>query len=168
MGQIIAAIRVAISAITRTVWVTCKATGRLIMKCVPDFGASAPVQSAAPANRWVQQPAGAAVADIARQVEKPLPAAQAVRTLAQKMAAGTDALQDAHQVPAKVVQWMSSLDRVQLCRLVCAKPEDLAAYMNGRHDMRGLPPYLLMPGRPAPRRTYDRELAYIPTQTPAM
>lgn len=168
MDRIIAAVRAAISAITRTVWVTCKVTGRLIMKCVPDFGASAPVQQTAPANRSTQRPAGAAVAELARQVDKPAPAVEAIRTLAQKMAGGTHSLQDMHQVPAEVVQWMSSLDRVQLCRLVCAKPQDLAAYMNGRTDMRGLPPYLVPIDRPAQRRTADRELAYSPSAAPAM
>lgn len=168
MGQFIAAIRAAISAITGFVWVTCKTTGKLIMKLIPDPGGGAPVQPAATVSRSTQRPRMETAAEFARQADKPTPATQAIRTLAHKMAGRTHSLQDMHQLPAEVVQWLSSLDRVQLCRLVCAKPEDLAAYMNGRTDIKGMPPYLEPIERPALRRTADRELAHSPSAGPAM
>ena len=165
MHQIIAAIRVAISAIIVIVWVPCRITGRLIRKIQRSAaGPSIPSVDVSP-HRSARRPSNDSGA---RQVDKPTPAHQAVRTLAQKMAAGTHALQDMHQVPAEVVQWLSSLDRVQLCRLVCAKAEDLAAYMNGRTDIRGMPRYLEPIERPAPRRTADRELAYRHAASPTM
>ncbi len=169
MNRIIAAIGAALRAIGRTVWVTCKATGRLVMRVIPDFGGGAPVQPVSPVNRSTHRPAAAAVTELSRQVDKPTPAVEALRTLAQKMAGGTDTVQDMLQVPAEVVQWLSSLDRVQLCRLVCAKSEDISAYMNRRTDIRGMPPFLEPIERPASRRTAEqRELAYDPTPAPAM
>jgi hypothetical protein len=156
MGQIIAAIGAALRAIGKTVWVTCKKTGRLIMQMIPDFGASAPLPAAA-VQRSAQRPGND---NHARQVSEPTGAALAVKQLAQKMAAGSVTMQDMHNVEADVVKWMASLDHNQLCKLICC--EDLGSYMNGRKEVRGLPRYLETPPRPAQRRTADPEPAYTP------
>ena len=141
----------------------CRITGRLIRKVVQS-GGSPGIPRAEISQRSAQRSGNGN----SRQTARPTPAVEAVRILAQKMAGGTHSLQDMHQVPADVVQWLSGLDRVQLCRLVCAKPEDLAAYMSGRTHIRGMPPYLELTERPAPRRTADREMGYNPALAPAM
>ncbi|QYO75623.1 hypothetical protein [Devosia salina] len=152
MDRIIAAIGAALRAIGRTVWVTCKKTGRLVMHLIPDFGAGAPLPAAAVQRRSNDNGA--------RQVTAPTGAALAVKTLAQRMAAGTVTMQDMHNVPADTVKWMSQLDHIQLCKLICV--EDLGGYMSGRREVRGLPAYLQMQERPSKSRTAEREMAHTP------
>lgn len=156
MDRIIAAIGAALRAIGRTVWVTCKKTGRLVMHLIPDFGAGAPLPAAA-VQRSAQRPSND---NHASQVAEPSGAALAVKSLAQKMAAGSVTMQDMHNVPADTVKWLSELDHIQLCKLICI--EDLGSYMAGRKKVRGLPKYLEMPPRPSERRTADREMGYTP------
>lgn len=156
MGQIIAAIRAAISAIIAIVWVPCRITGRLIRQ-IQRSAAGPSIPSVEVAQRSGRRPSND---NSVRQVAEPTGAALAVKSLAQKMAAGSVTMQDMHNVDAEVVKWLSQLDNIQLCKLICV--EDLGAYMNRKVEVRGLPRYLEMPPRPSDRRTADRELAYTP------
>lgn len=156
MDRIIAAVRAAIFAIATVVWVTCKATGRLIRKVIPGAPDTS-IPSLYMSHRIGRRPGND---NAARQVAGPTGAALAVKTLAQRMAAGTVTMQDMHGVDADVVKWMSQLDHQQLCRLICV--ERLGDYMAGRTEVRGLPKYLEMPPRPSERRTTDRDMAYTP------
>lgn len=161
MHQIIAAIGAALRAMARTVWVTYKRTGRLIMQMIPDIGATAPAPTAV--QRSFQRPSND---NDGRQVREPTGAALAVKHLAQRMASDTFTMDDMDGVDADVVEWMASLDHQQLCRLICV--EDLPGYMSGRKEVRGLPPYLQHVPRPAERRTAERDLAYAPIAAPAI
>nr|WP_295884178.1 hypothetical protein [uncultured Devosia sp.] len=155
MDKIIAAIGAALRAIGRTVWVTCKVTGRLIRKII--HSGDAPAIPRADIPRSTQRPSND---NGVRLVREPAGAALAVKSLAQRMAAGTVAMQDMHNVDADVVKWLSALDHGQLCRLICV--DDLGGYMNRRIEVRGLPRYLEMPPRPSEGRTVDRDMAYTP------
>jgi hypothetical protein len=125
------------------------------MQLIPNFGVT-PAMPADPVPTRPQPRAGQA-AD-----KKGSASVEAVRALARKMAAGTAKMEHMHAVSPAVVQWLTSLDRVQLCRLVCAKPTELEAYMAGRGEIRGLPRYLTLQERPSPRRTRDPETGYEP------
>ena len=161
MDRIIAAIGAALRAIATVVWVTCRATGRLIRKVIQS--GDAPAIPRAEVQRSVQRPSND---NFSRQVREPVGAALAVKRLAQKMAAGGVTMADMHNVDANVVKWLSGLDHIQLCKLICV--EDLTGYMNRRIEIRGLPRYLDMPPRPSERRTLDRERAYTPIAAPAI
>lgn len=160
MGKILSAIGSALRALGRIIWVPCRATGRLIMKVI-DVGGSAPAP-ATQATQSSQRPSrGAEVIDLAtRQEAKRSKAATEVRTLAQKMAAGSVTMADMHQVPADVVKWLSDLTHVQLCRVICA--EDLDAWMFQKKEIRGLPAYLTPIHKLANDRRQDLEPKYGP------
>lgn len=157
MREIIAAIRAVLGAVASIVWVTCKRTGKLIMKLVPDIGGSAP----APARLPVRS---GAVGEKRTGATAPTPrstSTEVVRELARAMAAGTAKPADMKGVSTAVVQWLGTLDRVQLCRLVCAK--DLNEYLAGRDTLKDMPPYLEVPEpRPAQRRTAEPDFDYRP------
>lgn len=155
MGKILSAIGAALRALGHIVWVPCRATGRMIMKIV-DFGGSAPAP-AATASQSSQRPSqGAEVISLAeRQAAKLSKSQKAITTLAGKMAYGSVQLSDMHDVPAEVVQWLSQLDHIQLCRITCI--EDMNGYMSGRREVRGLPKYMAPIYRPANERTQDYE-----------
>lgn len=164
MGKILNAIGAALRALGSVIWVPCRITGRLVMKII-DFGGT-PAPAAAETVKSVQRPKGAEVIDLAaRQEQRRSKACDQVRTLAQKMAAGSVKMADMHDVPANVVQWLSSLDHLQICRLVCV--EDLDGYMNRKSEVRGLPPYLQPIYRPANDRTEDERMEYLPPMSAA-
>lgn len=146
MKQILAAIAAAIRSMTRSARIVCRKTGRLILQILPDFGGGGGAAQAIPSDQ--AEPS-------ADQAASSPGAVEAVRGLARKMAAGTVTMQDMHAVHADTVRWLTSLDRVQLCRLVCAA--DLGGYMSRRSEIRRLPRYLEQVPRPPDRRTEDRE-----------
>lgn len=155
MDRIIAAIGAALRAIATVVWVTCRATGRLIRKVI--HSGDDPAIPRAEIPRSTQRPSND---NGVRQVREPTDAALAVKSLAQKMAAGSVTMQDTDKVDADVVQWLSQLNHQQLCRLICV--DDLAGYMNRRVEIRGLPRYLELPPRPSESRTTNLDTAYTP------
>ena len=145
MQTIIAAVRAVIAAIATILWVPCRITGRLIRKMVPGSAARVP---AAPVQRSVQRPSND---NGVGQASKPTGTELSVKALAQKMASGSVTMEDMDVVDTAVLKWLSGLDHIQLCRLICA--EDLAGYMNRRVEIRGLPRYLEHTPRPSERRT---------------
>lgn len=160
MGKIMAAVGAVLRALGSVVWVPCKVTGKLIMKVI-DFSGGPAAPAAAETATSVQRPKSAEVIDLsARQEARRSKAAEQVRALAQKMAAQSVTMADMHDVPADVVKWLSSLDHLQLCRLICV--EDLDGYMNRKSEVRGLPPYLQPIYRPANDRLQDLEAEYNP------
>ena len=71
------------------------------------------------------------------------------------MAAGVDQPADFEGVPDLAVDWLSSLDRGQLCRIACTSDNQLSEHVAGRALIPGLRRYGVAPDRPPESPTYE-------------
>lgn len=154
MRSIIGTLMSMIRALARWTWTVCKTTGRLVAKLVPDFGAS-PAQPVTQTTLSESKRASACAA-----TPWPDTSFEQVRELARRMAADMAKPADFKGISPAIIEWMTSLDREQLCRLVCA--EKLREYINGQASVKSMPRYLEPIERPATRRTVEPEPAYRP------
>lgn len=153
MRSFIAFVASAIRVAFRITWRVCRATSRLVMQMIPDIDA-APAQPAIQ-TRAASKRAPASAAKLQKDTSF-----EQVRELARKMSYGVARPEDMKGLKPAVIEWVTSLDREQLCRLVCA--ENLKAFIDGQASLKGMPGYLEPVARSAARRTVEPEPAYQP------